>query len=63
MTPNTSSILRRDRMIDCDIENQFPLDIIDLTDNDYNIGQDDKADCRKVDLTQAHAMEYRIALD
>ncbi|MDA8406390.1 MAG: hypothetical protein M0T73_05985 [Deltaproteobacteria bacterium] len=51
MTPNTSSILRRDRMIDCDIENQFPLDIIDLTDNDYNIGQDDKADCRKVDLT------------
>lgn len=51
MTPNTSNILRRNCMIDCDLENHFPLDIIDLTDNVYNIGQDGKADCHKVDLT------------
>jgi hypothetical protein len=51
MTPHTSAILRRNRMIDCDMENHFPLDIIDLTDNVYNTGQDDQTDCRKVDLT------------
>lgn len=51
MTPNISNILHRNCMIDCDLENHFPLDIIDLSDNDYNIGQDDKADCHKVDLT------------
>ena len=49
-------------MIDCDLENHFPLDIIDLTDNVYNIGQDDQADRSKVDLTWTHVMKYRIAL-
>ncbi|MGO8822251.1 MAG: hypothetical protein ACLQO6_13655 [Desulfomonilaceae bacterium] len=63
MTPYTGNILRRNCMIDCDLENHFPLDIIDLTDNVYNIGQDGKADCRKVDLTWIHVMKYRIALD
>ncbi len=51
MTPNTGNILRRNCMIDCDLKNHFHLDIIELTDRFYKLGQDDKSDCRKVDLT------------